>query len=178
MCKWQIKVGLHENKPMRLRYVHMRSIQHSMQWAFRSTQEQEIEYNFWIWAVLQRVPLLTNLLCRCVCLINQREGELGDQWRTQGRGPGGPSPLFLDPKNVFVENAPSLSKDLDDRPTPPPPILIYPKIWIRHWRLYHAKLWVTRQKRPRGRLATDWSSKIAGVPKGLYKNWKYYPINW
>ena len=58
------------------------------------------------------------------------------QWRIQGRGPGGPPPLFFDQneargaKKIFWDPALPLSQGLDDR-TPPPP-LPYLKVWIHH----------------------------------------------
>ena len=50
------------------------------------------------------------------------------QWRIQGRGPGGPAPIFLNQtdarraeKNFFGDRATPLSKGVDDRrPSPPP----------------------------------------------------------
>ena len=57
------------------------------------------------------------------------------QWRIQGRGQGGPSPLFLDQtearrseKKTFGDRPSPPYLRLDDQGPPPP----YLKFWIRH----------------------------------------------
>ena len=87
---------------------------------------------------LNRINLRSTEIC---WLSQQVQKYYRDQWRIQGRGPGGlPPSLFLDqneegPKKIFFE-AGALSYLrvwITAPPTPPPPP--YLKVWINHWRL-------------------------------------------
>ena len=76
--------------------------------------------------MLQRVLLLTNLRRHCFCLITQREGELGDQWRSQGRGRVAHpqyTPLFLDQ----TEARRAEKTFFGECPPPAPPYL---RVWM------------------------------------------------
>ena len=63
--------------------------------------------------------------------MNQKSKKDSEQWRSQGRGPGGPAPLIFRPKNIFFlrPGPPAYLRGLDDPPPPPlsegldPPLL-------------------------------------------------------
>ena len=55
-----------------------------------------------------------------------------NQWRIQGRGPGGPAPPLIFRPNIFLATVPLLSLRV-------PPYLkcgvpSYLKVWVRHWK--------------------------------------------